>query len=96
MVKTRLSGINIIIKTMSSIKRYIFHETIISFFFVLFLVVTLVCYQSCKHDGKIKQTNHIVDGQKVIIIEYKNHEYIRFGNNEDMWGTHFPDCRFCK
>jgi len=61
-----------------------------------FIFVGLVCYQSCKENGKVTRTNHIVDGQYILIIEYNNHEYIRFGVGNDCWGTHFPDCRFCK
>jgi hypothetical protein len=63
---------------------------------LIFIVVLLLLYQSCKEDGKITSTNDIVNGKHVLIIEYKNHQYIEFSGDDHCWGAHYPDCIFCK
>lgn len=57
-----------------------------TYVYVVFIIVLVWLLSSC-NGGTI--TAHRKD---VDIVNYNNHQYIRFGLGDCAWGVHDPDC----
>lgn len=66
----------------------------------LILFLSVGCVIKTNQPSPIKvvkdNTDHLIDYDDVLVIEYDSCEYVRFDGGERCWGGHKGNCKFCE